>query len=390
MNLIDIGSLPYVIGCVLFSLLGIKLVGQTVLVATRRANYLLACLCIVFAMIEADAFVSANHINFTFYPILEKLQNAAHLLLGPLTYLYLVSMSAQPKLGRASLAHFALFLSGIILMWLPLSERAMWLGFIVLYLASLLPYTFFCLRRIQGFDLKAKQALSDLKKHNLIGIKIWVYLMAFICLYVLVSPLYQWFFERSTGPIDIQYLLAVFAAYLLIRQDFTYQSALSDLPTLVKDDVLINDSNLKKTTQESQDKSVYLGIEKQFIGTQVYLNNRLTLTDLSELTGYSNNQISAALNQVAGKCFYDYVNEYRIEEAKRIMLDSPSKAIVDIAIAAGFNSKSAFYTAFSKQGIGTPSEFRRQQLAYLSNKKPNKKSNKESEKNSNEKVSTHN
>lgn len=382
MSVIDIGSLPYVIGSVLFGLLSIKLIGQTVLVATRRANYLLACLCIVFAFIEADAFISANHINFIFYPTLEKLQNAAHLLLGPLTYLYLVSMSAQPKFGRASLAHFALFLSGIILMWLPLSERAIWLGFIVLYLASLLPYTFFCLRRIQGFDLKARQALSDLKKHNLIGIKIWIYLMAFISLYVLVSPLYQWFFERSTGPIDIHYLLAIFAAYLLIRQDFTYQSALSDLPALVEDDVLINELYLQNTSQQSQDKSVYLAIEKQFIDAQAYLNNKLTLSDLSGLTGYSSNQISAAINQVAGKCFYDYVNEYRIEEAKRIMLESPSKAIVDIAIAAGFNSKSAFYTAFSKQGIGTPSEFRRQQLVCLSDK--------ESKKISNVKVPTHN
>lgn len=83
------------------------------------------------------------------------------------------------------------------------------------------------------------------------------------------------------------------------------------------------------------------------------------------MTGYSNNQISAAINKGYGQCFYDYVNDYRIESAKKQLVASPSKAIVDIAMASGFNSKSAFYTAFSKQGIGTPSRYRQEQRALL-------------------------
>jgi AraC-like DNA-binding protein len=55
------------------------------------------------------------------------------------------------------------------------------------------------------------------------------------------------------------------------------------------------------------------------------------------------------------------VNTYRVEEAKRKLVDPSRKhySLLAIAEEVGFNSKSAFNTAFKKQTSMTPSEFRK-------------------------------
>lgn len=205
-NVIAASTLPYAFGGLLFLILTIKLSLQLAQCATRKANSILALLCFIFALIEWDAFLSRNLVEFAFYGYFELFQNAAHLLLGPLTFLYLQGMSAQPKLGMTSLIHGWAFILGLILLGLEVTEALKLILFAMLYLASLIPYVFLCLKILKAFDLKAKCELSDLQQHNLIGVKIWVYFMAFICCYVIVSPVYKALFNTQTGPIDIQYL----------------------------------------------------------------------------------------------------------------------------------------------------------------------------------------
>jgi len=62
--------------------------------------------------------------------------------------------------------------------------------------------------------------------------------------------------------------------------------------------------------------------------------------------------------------FFDYVNQYRIEHARALLieLDGKSNAILSIAFAVGFNSNSAFYAAFRKCVGQTPAQYRRAQL----------------------------
>ena len=59
--------------------------------------------------------------------------------------------------------------------------------------------------------------------------------------------------------------------------------------------------------------------------------------------------------------FYEFINHYRIEEAKAMLAEScQGKTITDIYTAAGFNSKSVFNTFFKKHVGMTPSEYRRE------------------------------
>ena len=59
--------------------------------------------------------------------------------------------------------------------------------------------------------------------------------------------------------------------------------------------------------------------------------------------------------------FYEYINGYRIDEAKQQLEDplNNSKNITDIFYDAGFNSKSVYNTLFKKNYHMTPSQYRK-------------------------------
>lgn len=90
-----------------------------------------------------------------------------------------------------------------------------------------------------------------------------------------------------------------------------------------------------------------------------FLNSKLTLNDVSELLATHNQLLSQVINEKTGSNFNDFINAYRVEEAINILTSSSlTKLTIEaIALKAGFNSKSAFYTAFKKQTGKTPKEF---------------------------------
>lgn len=93
-----------------------------------------------------------------------------------------------------------------------------------------------------------------------------------------------------------------------------------------------------------------------------FLDSKLSLPDLADRLGVSVNYLSQTINEQAGQNFFDFVNSYRVDLAKKLLVESGKMNVLAIAMDSGFNSKSAFYNAFKKQTGMTPSEFRRQAI----------------------------
>ncbi|HOT97103.1 MAG TPA: helix-turn-helix transcriptional regulator [bacterium] len=91
-----------------------------------------------------------------------------------------------------------------------------------------------------------------------------------------------------------------------------------------------------------------------------YTNNELTLADLAEVVQITPHNLSEILNTHLQKNFYDFINQYRIEKAKRDLADPAKRHLKILALAydAGFNSKTAFNTLFKQSTHMTPSEYR--------------------------------
>ena len=92
-----------------------------------------------------------------------------------------------------------------------------------------------------------------------------------------------------------------------------------------------------------------------------YLDGELTLQKLAKALAVSPHHLSQTINEQLNQNFIDFINAYRIEEAKRMLVDPAKKhySILAVSEEVGFNSKSAFNTAFKKHANMTPSEFRK-------------------------------
>ncbi len=97
---------------------------------------------------------------------------------------------------------------------------------------------------------------------------------------------------------------------------------------------------------------------------QAYLRPDLTLPRLAETVNCSVNHLSQVINSGFDMSFFDYLNQYRIAHARKLLarIDSQGNAILNIAFTVGFNSNSAFYAAFKKCVGQTPAQYRRAQM----------------------------
>lgn len=116
--------------------------------------------------------------------------------------------------------------------------------------------------------------------------------------------------------------------------------------TLLKEDEM--DDYIKKIEQ-------YMDIEKP------YLNADISLPELSERMNIPSHHLSRVINEKLNMNFFDFINQYRVEEVKSRIQDQQyvHLSILGIAFDSGFNTKSAFNRVFKKMTGMTPSEFKR-------------------------------
>jgi AraC-like DNA-binding protein len=93
--------------------------------------------------------------------------------------------------------------------------------------------------------------------------------------------------------------------------------------------------------------------------TKPYLDPALNLPRLADQLALVPRELSELINSAAGLHFFDFVNEFRISEAKEKLISDPKLSVLDIMLDVGFSSKSSFNTAFKKQTGLTPSAFRK-------------------------------
>jgi AraC-like DNA-binding protein len=114
----------------------------------------------------------------------------------------------------------------------------------------------------------------------------------------------------------------------------------------------------KSPLGEAQRGRIRRKLEASFARDSIYKRSDLTLRALSEILNESPHYVSQVISQDLDTSFYELVNGYRIGEAKRLLQEAPEEAVLVIAMNVGFNSKSAFHSAFRRCTGTTPSEFR--------------------------------
>jgi AraC-like DNA-binding protein len=148
---------------------------------------------------------------------------------------------------------------------------------------------------------------------------------------------------------------------------FIYMFFKWTLPTepiiIVRDSEPVIKKNTSSTENNCPDKYEQI-LTRYMEKEKPYLEDECSVQTVSQQTGIPLYQLTNLLNNVLKTSFPDYINQYRIHDAKLLLLSEKSSVLTieSIATECGFGSKSAFYRAFKKLNNGlTPAEFVRQQ-----------------------------
>ena len=95
---------------------------------------------------------------------------------------------------------------------------------------------------------------------------------------------------------------------------------------------------------------------------KIFAVEDLTLGNLAGELGISGHQLSEILNREMKKNFSTFINEYRIREAKQLLIEYPGRSILAVGISAGFNSATTFNAAFLKADGITPGKYRKMEI----------------------------
>lgn len=128
-----------------------------------------------------------------------------------------------------------------------------------------------------------------------------------------------------------------------------------------KELIFQRESKKENRLSDARIASLKLELDAVMQSQKPYLNPDLSLQLLAQIVGIKEKDLSEVLNSGFTKNFHDYVNLYRIEEVKKMLLDPHKQHLTNLAMAqeAGFSSKSTFFGLFKKHMGMTPGEYKR-------------------------------
>ncbi|MBN1274374.1 MAG: AraC family transcriptional regulator [Candidatus Aminicenantes bacterium] len=122
-------------------------------------------------------------------------------------------------------------------------------------------------------------------------------------------------------------------------------------------------SKYLRSTLNHKDAQLYINRLKEFMETEKpHLIPSLTINHLSEKLEIHPKHLSQLINEKYQQNFFDFINSYRIEEAKRYLSKRSRNNfnISQVLYEVGFNSKATFNRAFTKHVGMTPREYKKQ------------------------------
>jgi AraC-like DNA-binding protein len=278
-------------------------------------------------------------------------------------------VSLNKKGAKTVLLHFALpLIANLILYYFlffkenpnDIAKNVSSISFTLLCILwiQMIIYLILSFRKIQKHQRQIKLFTSSTSNIDLQWLK--MFLIGVLCL-LFLSILVVYFanlrFTYLSYCIDLVTIFML--SYYAIRQEEIFPFTESEKEEI--NEILEENTDLvkKQKLSEVELETLKLALIDSMNTDKLYLDDSLSLPKLANHLNISVHKLSHFLNEGIGQNFFQFVNSYRIEEAKRLLLNDDSKQLnmLEIAFGAGFNSKSTFNSAFKKSLGISPSEF---------------------------------
>ena len=129
----------------------------------------------------------------------------------------------------------------------------------------------------------------------------------------------------------------------------------------------INQTNLNKTipkqivNEKDKSKTVFNNAFKLVREQRQFLNPSISLREVAQQNGISPGYLSQIISKNSTRNFNELINDLRLKEAERMLLDHTfdNYSIDAIGLEAGFKSRSTFFSHFKKVYGISPNQFKK-------------------------------
>ena len=226
-------------------------------------------------------------------------------------------------------------------------------GFIIVYSFVYLAASIYL---IIDFEKHYKKDFSNTNVEHIDGIKRLILVYVIYKALDLLALIASFFSDQSTIGImqfiSVSLCIFIFViVYIFLHQpEKLFQSEI--IKAKYKTSPL-SDSDLSEQSHK---------LQAMMTGQKLYLDSDINLSILAQTLEISTHTLSQIINQYYKMNFYEFINQYRVDEVKSQLLKEENKNLTIIAIAydAGFNSKSSFYKIFKRFVGKSPSAFRKE------------------------------
>jgi len=220
---------------------------------------------------------------------------------------------------------------------------AIWIVIFLMFFYAF--YTYFIFGRHKNLGFRENKWLKWLVG-SYFGFVFAFALYIFLVRFQLMNPAYDYFVD-----IAIVFFIGMLSFFGFVQPEVFEGKSLKEVIPFVK---------YRKTGLSSalslEMKGKLLDIMQR---EKPYLNHDLRLDDLSRLMNLSRNHTSQIVNEHFNLSFFDFVNRYRVKDAKNLLMNHTENGLTmtQIAYDVGFNNRASFYKAFKKFADGTPSNY---------------------------------
>ena len=335
----------------------------------RTANRLLATLTLTISIAVCGAVLLTTNYVFEF-PHLSRLHQPVVFLAAPLLFLYIRELTARERrFDKKDFLHFIPFVLCLIYLlpyylkssgakiqiliseYLQPTSRQWYYVRSAVLITQALVYLVLIAVNIVKYSRSVKQRKSPGDKAVLFEVRFFVIAAAVLWCAVVLR------YAIETMP----NLLVPLGASLLIYGMGYLKMRRPEVESPERDESSVR--KYEKSTLTAERSERYLDKLVNFMEReQPFSDGDLTIQKLAEKLSIPANHLSQTINERLGQTFSDFVNSYRVEAAKRKLLDPAFRhlSVLGIAEEVGFNSKSSFNSVFKKHANMTPSEFRNQ------------------------------
>jgi len=329
---------------------------------SRFKNILLFIIFSSLAVIQVQGYaISITHVERPGIGMMIFL--IAKFILGPSIYIFYLSVfNRDYYFTSREFIHFipaALVSAVIILVSLPVEYRAglpvMLYSFIeknqvLEYLHSLgfalvLGYVLAIFSK-----LEVMKVLKDSNRDRILVVAITVITILFLITAMIIISMLTGNDSFAKGAMTLTTIFAIYWFVIAQIHPEVFLSSPKKNQNLNRIEGLLHGINTEKLDS---------GLNELLVREKLYCDEDLSLKRLADLLGVQPQELSVYLNHHLQVNFNSYLNRYRVDEAIVLMKEDPERSLLSIAFAVGFNSKSVFYEAFTRQTGLSPARYRK-------------------------------